>query len=87
MIQHSSLPIMGSTDFKSDEISCLFENAQELTSLRLSSHQVSLLLSSIWVQATTAENSPANFVAMAHTYNIALLFTRSKVRFCTLCML
>lgn len=50
----------------------------ELTSLRLSSHQVSLLLSSIWVQATTAENSPANFVAMAHTYNIALLFTRSK---------
>ncbi|KAK6930577.1 hypothetical protein RJ641_004671 [Dillenia turbinata] len=50
----------------------------EFTSLRLSSHQVSLLLSSIWVQATYAENSPANFEAMAHTYNIALLFTRSK---------
>ncbi|KAK7832437.1 protein efr3 like protein [Quercus suber] len=50
----------------------------ELTSLRLSSHQVSLLLSSIWVQATSAENTPANFAAMAHTYNIALLFTRSK---------
>ncbi|KAM3702515.1 hypothetical protein ACB098_04G031700 [Castanea mollissima] len=50
----------------------------ELTSLRLSSHQVSLLLSSIWVQATSAENMPANFAAMAHTYNIALLFTRSK---------
>lgn len=50
----------------------------ELTALRLSSHQVSLLLSSIWVQATSAENTPANFEAMAHTYNIALLSTRSK---------
>ncbi|KDO47319.1 hypothetical protein CISIN_1g001882mg [Citrus sinensis] len=49
-----------------------------LTSFRLSSHQLSLLLSSIWVQATSTENSPANFEAMAHTYNIALLFTRSK---------
>ncbi|EEF29339.1 protein SEMI-ROLLED LEAF 2 [Ricinus communis] len=48
------------------------------TYIRLSSHQVSLLLSSIWVQATSAENKPANFEAMAHTYNIALLFTRSK---------
>ncbi|RXI00783.1 hypothetical protein DVH24_001017 [Malus domestica] len=51
----------------------------DLTSLRLSSHQVSLLLSSIWVQATSAENTPENFEAMAHTYNVALLFTRSKV--------
>ncbi|PON88688.1 Armadillo-type fold containing protein [Trema orientale] len=50
----------------------------ELPSLRLSSHQVELLLSSIWVQATSAENTPANFEAMAHTYNIALMFTRSK---------
>lgn len=49
-------------------------------SLRLSSHQVNLLLSSIWVQATSAENTPANFEAMAHTYNMALLFTRSKVK-------
>ncbi|KAK9288616.1 hypothetical protein L1049_017076 [Liquidambar formosana] len=51
---------------------------KEQTSLRLSSHQVSLLLSSIWVQATSTENTPANFEAMAHTYNIALFFTRSK---------
>lgn len=50
----------------------------ELASLRLSSHQVSLLLSSIWVQATFTENTPENFEAMAHSYNIALLFTRSK---------
>ncbi|KAJ6366506.1 hypothetical protein OIU77_002989 [Salix suchowensis] len=53
-------------------------DGKTLTSLRLSSHQVSLLLSSIWVQATSAENLPANFEAMGHTYNIALLFTRSK---------
>lgn len=54
---------------------------QELSSLRLSSHQVSLLLSSLWVQATLPENTPANFQAMAHTYSVALLFSRSKVRF------
>ncbi|KEH30318.1 protein SEMI-ROLLED LEAF 2 isoform X1 [Medicago truncatula] len=50
----------------------------ELSSFRLSSHQVSLLLSSIWVQATSMDNGPANFEAMAHTFSIALLFTRSK---------
>ncbi|KAJ0093087.1 hypothetical protein Patl1_26346 [Pistacia atlantica] len=53
-------------------------DGRTITSFRLSSHQVSLLLSSIWVQATSAENNPANFEAMAHTYNIALLFTRFK---------
>lgn len=54
------------------------EGKQELTSLRLSSHQVNLLLSSIWVQASWTENTPANFQAMAHTYSIALLFSQSK---------
>lgn len=48
---------------------------------------MSLLLSSIWVQATSAENNPANFEAMAHTYNIALLFTRAKVSQCLHCVL
>ncbi|CAN0858055.1 Protein SEMI-ROLLED LEAF 2 [Linum grandiflorum] len=50
----------------------------QLTTLRLSSHQVSLLLSSIWVQAINAENAPANFEAMANAYYIALVFSRSK---------
>ncbi|XP_056694944.1 protein SEMI-ROLLED LEAF 2 isoform X2 [Spinacia oleracea] len=50
----------------------------ELASLRLSSHHVSLLLSSIWAQATFRENTPSNFEAMAHTYSIALLLTRTK---------
>ncbi|KAL1811020.1 hypothetical protein ACET3Z_021085 [Daucus carota] len=52
--------------------------SNESTSLRLSSHQVSLLLSSIWVQATTFDNTPTNFEAMAHTYHLVLLFTLSK---------
>ncbi|KAF7824269.1 protein EFR3-like protein cmp44E-like isoform X1 [Senna tora] len=56
----------------------LTDGKDELSSLRLSSHQVSLLLSSIWVQATSVENGPENFEAMAHTYSITLLFTRSK---------
>ncbi|KAG4988493.1 hypothetical protein JHK84_031054 [Glycine max] len=56
----------------------LTDGQHELSSFRLSSHQVSLLLSSIWVQATSLDSGPANFEAMAHTYSIALLFTRSK---------
>ncbi|QHO10712.1 uncharacterized protein DS421_15g492020 [Arachis hypogaea] len=56
----------------------LTDGKEDLGSLRLSSHQVSLLLSSIWVQATSVENSPANFEAMAHIFSISLLFTRSK---------
>lgn len=47
--------------------------------LRLNSHQVGLLLSSIWAQATTFGNSPANFEAMAHSYKIALMYTQAKV--------
>ncbi|CAL5417016.1 unnamed protein product [Camellia sinensis] len=54
------------------------KNGTDLTALRLSSHQVSLLLSAIWVQATSTESTPANFEAMAHTYNITLLLARNK---------
>ncbi|XP_026436844.1 protein EFR3 homolog [Papaver somniferum] len=50
----------------------------DVSSLRMSSHQVSLLLSSIWVQATSTKNSPENFEAIAHTYNLGLLFSRWK---------
>ena len=49
--------------------------------MRLSSHQVSLLLSSIWAQATSQENTPTNYEAMAHTYNLALSFSQTKVSF------
>ncbi|OMP07062.1 Armadillo-type [Corchorus olitorius] len=80
--QASDVAVKSSTMFQSHGHSYSFKHAKGdgkmLTSLRLSSHQVSLLLSSIWVQANSAENTPANFEAMAHTYNIAVLFTRSK---------
>ncbi|TYG50155.1 hypothetical protein ES288_D10G152100v1 [Gossypium darwinii] len=56
----------------------LGDRKMQLTSLRLSSHQVSLLLSSIWVQANSTDNTPANFEAMAHSFYLAVLFTRSK---------
>ncbi|GMH18201.1 hypothetical protein Nepgr_020042 [Nepenthes gracilis] len=54
------------------------EKFQELASLRLSTHQIRLLLSSIWIQAASTKNTPANFVAIAHTYTFAVLFTLSK---------
>ncbi|OVA04592.1 hypothetical protein BVC80_1713g22 [Macleaya cordata] len=54
------------------------QNLEELTSLRLSSHQVDLLLSLIWVQATSTENTPSNFEAISHTFNLVLSFSQSK---------
>lgn len=49
--------------------------------MRLSNHQVGLLLSSIWAQATSQYNMPANYEAMAHSYNLALLCSQSNVSF------
>ncbi|XP_068652492.1 protein SEMI-ROLLED LEAF 2-like [Aristolochia californica] len=49
------------------------------TTLRLSSRQITLMFSSIWAQATCPENSPDNFEAIAHTYSLVLLFSRTKV--------
>ena len=54
------------------------DGIKSLCSLRLSSHQVNMLLSSLWTQATSTENTPANLVAMASTYNITLLFSVAK---------
>jgi hypothetical protein len=47
--------------------------------LRLSSHQATLLLSSIWAQAISPKNTPQNYEAIAHTYSLLLLFLGSKV--------
>lgn len=47
--------------------------------IRLSSHQITLLLSSIWVQSIYPLNTPENFEAIAHTYSLVLLVARSKV--------
>ncbi|KAK6149156.1 hypothetical protein DH2020_016681 [Rehmannia glutinosa] len=46
--------------------------------LRLSSHQISLLLSSLWAQSISPANMPENYVAIAHTYSLVLLFSRAK---------
>ncbi|CAM8920133.1 unnamed protein product [Rhodiola kirilowii] len=50
----------------------------EANSLRLSSRQILLLLSSIWAQSICPLNTPANYEAIAHTYSLVLLFSRTK---------
>ncbi|XP_042000388.1 protein SEMI-ROLLED LEAF 2-like [Salvia splendens] len=49
--------------------------------LRLSSHQITLLLSSIWAQSISPENMPENYEAIAHTYCLILLFSRAKTSY------
>ncbi|OVA19391.1 hypothetical protein BVC80_9055g12 [Macleaya cordata] len=53
-------------------------HANDRTSLRLSSRQITLLLSSIWAQSISPENTPENYEAIAHTYSLVLLFSRGK---------
>nr|GMD41751.1 protein EFR3 homolog B isoform X1 [Ipomoea batatas] len=50
----------------------------DVGSLRLTNHQIRLLLSSIWVQSISPENLPANYEAIAHTYSLVLLFSLAK---------
>ncbi|KAM5552228.1 protein SEMI-ROLLED LEAF 2 [Rosa sericea] len=47
-------------------------------SLRLSSRQITLLLSSIWAQSISPLNTPENYQAIAHTYSLVLLYARTK---------
>ncbi|XP_006657548.1 protein SEMI-ROLLED LEAF 2-like [Oryza brachyantha] len=54
------------------------EDEMESVLLKLSSRQITLLLSSIWAQAISPENTPANYEAIAHTYSLVLLFSGSK---------
>ncbi|KAL6957649.1 hypothetical protein U1Q18_040438 [Sarracenia purpurea var. burkii] len=50
----------------------------EAVSLRLSSRRIGLLLSSVWAQSISPANMPENYEAIAHTYSLVLLFSRSK---------
>ncbi|KAJ7976793.1 ARM repeat superfamily protein [Quillaja saponaria] len=50
----------------------------EANTLKLSSHQIALLLTSIWAQSISPGNVPANYEAIAHTYSLVLLFSRAK---------
>ncbi|VVA90142.1 unnamed protein product [Arabis nemorensis] len=78
-ISHPSVSRDTSLSFQSlDSLKDLDDGIKSLCSLRLSSHQVNMLLSSIWIQATSTENTPANFEAMASTYNITILFSLAK---------
>ncbi|KAF8103997.1 hypothetical protein N665_0181s0019 [Sinapis alba] len=68
----------------SDAVSCQSLDSlkdggiKSLCSLRLSSHQVNMLLTSLWIQATSTENTPANLEAMASTFNTTILFSLAK---------
>ncbi|KAG2602592.1 hypothetical protein PVAP13_5KG697800 [Panicum virgatum] len=53
-------------------------NDENMKFMKLNTHQIVLLLSSIWSQVSLEDNSPANFEAMCHTYNIALFCSKSK---------
>ncbi|KAL1549971.1 protein SEMI-ROLLED LEAF 2-like isoform X2 [Salvia divinorum] len=53
----------------------------DVVPLRLSSHQINLLLSSIWAQSVAPENLPEDYVALAHTYSLMLLFSRAKTSY------
>ncbi|KAH6828761.1 hypothetical protein C2S53_018638 [Perilla frutescens var. hirtella] len=53
----------------------------DVVRLRLSSHQITLLLSSIWAQSMSPENMPENYEAIAHTYTLVLLFSRAKTSY------
>ncbi|XP_071737557.1 protein SEMI-ROLLED LEAF 2-like [Rutidosis leptorrhynchoides] len=54
------------------------KNDNEAVTLRLSSHQISLLLSSIWAQSISPDNTPENYEAISHTYSLVLIFSRGK---------
>ncbi|KAG9456465.1 hypothetical protein H6P81_000973 [Aristolochia fimbriata] len=69
-------PLPSAADVKSSNN---MSKDMEPITLRLSSRQITLLFSSIWAQATCPENTPDNFEAIAHTYSLVLLFSRTKV--------
>ncbi|RZC82938.1 hypothetical protein C5167_045724 [Papaver somniferum] len=56
----------------------LFTKPQDPISLRLSSRQITLLLSSIWAQSLSPLNVPESFEAIVHTYSLLVLFARNK---------
>ncbi|CAI8602133.1 unnamed protein product [Vicia faba] len=81
---HSQMCCANSTQqpTAADEVTTSNANRDlEASTLRLSSHQINLLLSSIWAQSIFTENTPASYEAIAHTYSLLLLFSRSKNSF------
>ncbi|KAL8155037.1 hypothetical protein AgCh_000425 [Apium graveolens] len=62
----------------SQEENSTSEQQSEGISLRLSTRQISLLLSSILMQAISRSNTVENFEAIAHTFSLVMLFSRTK---------
>ncbi|XP_055817871.1 protein SEMI-ROLLED LEAF 2-like [Solanum dulcamara] len=54
------------------------EEEQDGIFLKLKIRQISLLLSSLWVQAISPTNTPENYEAIAHTYSLVVLFSQTK---------
>ncbi|XP_057856005.2 protein SEMI-ROLLED LEAF 2 [Cryptomeria japonica] len=50
----------------------------DVGAMRLSGDQAIQLLSALWIQANLPDNMPANFEAIAHTFNLTLLFSQMK---------
>ncbi|KAH1234711.1 Protein EFR3 B [Glycine max] len=66
------------TSNKQQATSLLMTTMPQVLPIRLSSHQITLLLSSIWAQSIYPLNTSENFEAIAHTYSLVLLVARSK---------
>lgn len=56
-----------------------FTSFQDGIFLKLKIRQISLLLSSLWVQAISPANTPENYESIAHTYSLVVLFSQTKV--------
>lgn len=52
---------------------------QESNIVKLSEDQMAQLLSAFWVQANLPDNLPANFEALAHSFNLTLVSSHVKV--------
>ncbi|XP_047338812.1 protein SEMI-ROLLED LEAF 2-like isoform X2 [Impatiens glandulifera] len=63
---------------KNDSVPTDTIQEMEAVSLKLSTRQINLLISSMWVQAVSPFNLPDNYAAIAHTYSLTVLFARSK---------
>ncbi|XP_050911184.1 protein SEMI-ROLLED LEAF 2 isoform X2 [Lathyrus oleraceus] len=64
---------------KMDEITANSDKQNlEVAALKLSRHQITRLVSSIWAQSISPENMPVNYEAIALTYSLVLLVSRAK---------
>ncbi|TQE03402.1 hypothetical protein C1H46_010967 [Malus baccata] len=75
---HSVMNRLKSTYSRAYSIRSSILDKESTMSLRLSSRQITLLLSSIWAQSISPSNTPENYEAIANTYSLVLLYARTK---------